>query len=72
MWLNELKDHEEAVWLEVRPNTLVATSIKGMTDFSVDFANGMRQMKTLHNKQWRVWDRKPTAILRRETKWVDE
>lgn len=72
MWLNELKDHEEAVWLEVRPNILVATSIKGMTDFSVDFANGMRQMKTLHNKQWRVWDRKPTAILRRETKWVDE
>lgn len=63
--------YEEAVWLEVigtKP-ILVATSIKRFTDTTVEFENGMIQIRKLYGKQWRVWNRKPSDRQRKEVEW---
>ena len=69
MYLNEMQEWTEAVWLELRDGKLIATSIQGIDEDSVHFSNSMvmRRSACLHN--WRVWDRRPSEDKRREERW---
>lgn len=71
LWIPDLQNRTEAVWLEVtgtRP-ILTATSVKRITETTVEFDNGMVQIRSIQNKQWRVWDKRPTDYLRKKVKW---
>lgn len=64
-----LQVYEEAVWLEVKGMKLIATSVKRFTDTTVEFENGMIQIRKLYGKQWRVWSKKPSEKQRKEIGW---
>lgn len=69
MPLSAIQKYEEAVWLEVKGLKLIATSVKRFTDTTVEFENGMIQIRKLYGKQWRVWNRKPSDRQRKEVEW---
>lgn len=69
MPLFALQEYEEAVWLEVKGLKLIATSVKRFTDTTVEFENGMIQIRKLYRKQWRVWNKKPSDRQKGEVEW---
>lgn len=69
LFLNELENNPEAVWLELRTGRLSATSIVDMSEDTVFFDNGTNQSRKSCLHMWRVWDKRPSDIQRREEKW---
>ena len=39
------------------------------TDTTVEFENGMIQIRKLYRKQWRVWNKKPSDKQIKEVEW---
>ena len=69
--ISEMNRSWEAVWLEVLGvcTTLSPTTVKKVTERTVEFTNGMIQVIPLLNRQWRVWSKRPNDKIRRETPW---
>lgn len=70
LYLNELENRLEAVWLEYRiTGRVTATAIARVTSDAVYFDNGTYLSKESCLHMWRVWDKRPDSILRESEEW---